>query len=378
MSRRRALWSMLLVAFAAAGCQPDEGYEWRLPFGFPEPRVPSDNPMSEAKVELGRHLFYDPRLSGNETQSCASCHVQELAFTDGLPVSVGSTGDHTPRGAMSLANVGYAATLTWASPVLRHLEDQALVPMFGEEPVELGLSGREEELIERLRAEPRYQELFPAAFPRDDDPFTVGNIVRALGAWQRTLLSGRSAYDRFVAGDADAIGESARRGAAIFFGEDADCFHCHGGFAFASAVDHVGNVFDQATFANNGLYDVDGRGAYPPGNQGLYEFTGELEDMGKFKPPTLRNITVTAPYMHDGSVATLDEVLAIYAAGGRNILDGPNAGDGRTNPHKSLLVNGFELTDQVRADLLAFLESLRDEEFLTNPAFGDPWIEPWP
>ena len=370
------LLPLLIVALAA--CQPSDAYDWDLPNGFPEPRVPEDNPMNDLKVELGRHLFYDTRLSGNETQSCASCHVQELAFTDGRGVSVGSTGDMTPRGSMTIVNVGYAATLTWASPVLRHLEDQALVPMFGEEPVELGMAGREAELIERLRAEARYQELFPGAFPKDDDPFTVGNVVRAIGAWQRTVMSGNSAYDRFVAGDTTAISESAQRGAAIFFEEEAECFHCHGGFAFASGVDHAGNVFDQATFANNGLYNVDGRGAYPASNQGLFEFTGERNDMGKFKPPTLRNITLTAPYMHDGSLETLDEVLEMYAAGGQNLVDGPNAGDGRDNPHKSLFVNGFELTEQVRADLLAFLESLRDDQLLTNPAFSDPWLEAWP
>ncbi|MEM9069752.1 MAG: MbnH family di-heme enzyme [Myxococcota bacterium] len=369
---------LLLACFVALGCQPGDSFEWDLPSGFPEPRVPDDNEMSEVKVELGRHLFYDTRLSGNQTQSCASCHVQELAFTDGLALSVGSTGEVTPRGSMTIANVGYAATLTWASPVLRHLEDQALVPIFGEEPVELGMSGRENELLMRLREEPRYQEMFPLAFPRDDDPFTIANIVRALGAWQRTVISGDSAYDRFAAGDSNAISEDAKRGGEIFFEEDAECFHCHGGFAFASGVDHSGNVFDQALFANNGLYNIDGRGAYPASNQGLIETTGERQDMGKFKPPTLRNITLTAPYMHDGSLETLDEVLDMYAAGGLVTDEGENVGDGRENPHKSLFVNGFELSDDVRRQLNAFFESLRDERFLTNPALSDPWVLPWP
>ncbi|MCA9615410.1 MAG: di-heme enzyme, partial [Myxococcales bacterium] len=121
---------LALLALVVA-CSPEgDSYVWALPEGFPEPRVPEDNPMSDAKVELGRHLFYDVRLSGNQTQSCASCHFQELAFTDALPVSVGSTGQSTLRGAMSLVNVAYTPTLTWASPVLRHLEQQALVPMF--------------------------------------------------------------------------------------------------------------------------------------------------------------------------------------------------------------------------------------------------------
>lgn len=371
---RSALSLMVLCGLA---CQPSDSYVFDLPNGFPEPRVPDDNPMSEEKVLLGRHLFYDTRLSGNQTQSCASCHVQELAFTDALPVSVGSTGEMTPRGSMSLVNVAYAATLTWASPVVRHLEDQALVPMFGEDPVELGLAGLEVELIQRVRDETRYQELFPAAFPNDADPFTIGNITKALSSFQRTILSsGQSPYDRFLAGETDAISEAARRGSDAFFEEEAECFHCHGGFLLSSAVDHMGNVFDQASFLNNGLYNVDGRGAYPETNTGLFEHTGERGDMGKFKPPSLRNIALTAPYMHDGSIETLEGVLAIYQAGGQNIDEGENIGDGRLNPNKSLFVNGFD--ESFTPDLLEFLNSLTDDVLLNDPRFSDPWLEPFP
>ena len=365
------VWSLALVALVACGTDGTD-FVFELPSNFPAPRVPDDNPMSEVKVELGRRLFYDVRLSGNETQSCGSCHVQALAFTDGAEVSTGSTGEMTPRGSMSLANIGYAASLTWANPTLRALEDQALVPMFGESPIELGLAGREDELLQRLRDEPIYQDLFARAF-RDDEPVTVANVVRAIGAFQRTLISGNSPYDRFLRGDDDAISESARRGGDLFFGEEVECFHCHGGFLFSSAIDHAGNVFDQSSFQNNGLYNVDGRGAYPASNPGLYEFTEDRADHGKFKPPTLRNIAVTAPYMHDGSIQTLEGVLEHYAAGGRNVSDGEHLGDGRESPNKSLFVNGFELTEERRADLLAFLESLTDESFLTNPEFSDPW-----
>ncbi len=369
-------WRDILVALgvlATIGCGGDDGYEWELPPGFPEPRVPADNDISVEKAELGRYLFYDTRLSGNETQSCASCHIQSLAFTDGLAVSPGSTGDMTPRGSMSLANVAYAPTLTWANSALRDLERQALVPMFGEDPVELGLAGRETEMLERLRAEPVYQDLFPLAFPNDSDPFTVANVTKAIASFQRTLISGDSPYDRYANGDEDAISESAKRGADLFFGEDLECFHCHGGFVFSAAVDHADNVFDQASFQNNGLYNIDGRGAYPASNTGLFEHTGDPGDMGRFKPPTLRNIALTAPYMHDGSLETLDEVLDHYARGGTLTTEGENVGDGALSPNKSLFVNGFELTEERRADIIAFLESLTDEGFITNPAFSDPW-----
>jgi len=365
----RTTFAILLLA----ACSDPTSYEWDLPPGFPEPRVPGDNPMNDFKVELGRHLFYDERLSGNQTQSCASCHLQSLAFTDGGAISLGSTGEPTPRGSMSLANVAYSATLTWANPTLRHLEDQALIPLFGEEPVELGLSGREAELLERIRAVPQYQELFPLAFPEERDPFSVGNVAKALGAFQRTILSGASAYDRYLQGDEAAISEEAKRGADLFFEEELECFHCHGGFNFSSSVDHAQNVFDQASFQNNGLYDVDGRGAYPPSNTGLYEFTTDRGDMGKFKPPTLRNIALTAPYMHDGSIEDLDAIVEHYAAGGRDVTEGPNIGDGRENPNKSIFVNGFPLDDARRAEILAFLESLTDTDFLVDERFSDPW-----
>lgn len=372
---RRAI-TVFSAICVLSGCprEPENpgDFTFDLPEGFPAPRVPDDNPMSDAKVELGRYLFYDTRLSENQEQSCASCHQQDRAFSDGLGRGVGSTGEMHPRGAMSLANVAYAATLNWANPVVRSLEEQALTPLFGEDPIELGLRSQTT-LLARLEAQPIYQDLFEAAYPDDPAPITLFHVTQALAAFQRTLISGNSAYDRFVYGDADAISESARRGAEIFFGEDAECFHCHGGFNFSSSVDHDGNVFDQASFQNNGLYNLDGRGAYPADNPGLFEFTGDEADEGAFKPPTLRNIAVTAPYMHDGSLETLDEVVAMYAAGGRVTESGPNAGDGRTNPNKSIFVAGFELSDSERADLVAFLESLTDETFLTNPALSNPW-----
>ncbi|MFO0604041.1 MAG: di-heme enzyme [Polyangiales bacterium] len=365
------------VALAALlGCSSaDEpaGYDWRLPPGFPRPLVPEDNPMTAAGFELGRRLFYDARLSGNQTQSCASCHRQELAFTDGLPTSRGSTGEATPRNAMSLANVAYASTYTWANPTLITLEAQGLTPLFGEHPTELGLRGREGELVARLRAVPRYRELFARAFPGEADPVTVRNVLKGLASFQRALISGDSPYDRYQRGDRAALSESARRGERLFGSERFECFHCHAGFNFQDAVRHVGRPFNEDLFHNTGLYNIGGRGDYPANNTGLREFTRRAEDMGRFRAPTLRNVAVTAPYMHDGSVATLPEVIDHYAAGGRTIASGPYAGVGRANPYKSVFVIGFTPTPQERADLLAFLESLTDSTFLRDPRFADPW-----
>jgi cytochrome c peroxidase len=352
---------------------PPEPYGWQLPVGFPTPLVPSDNPMSRAKVELGRHLFYDKRLSGNETQSCSSCHLQALAFTDGRASSVGSTGQVHPRNAQSLANVAYQSTLTWANPLLFDLEDQALVPMFGLEPVELGLHGLEDVMLSRLEADPAYGQLFADAFPGDGELFTLVNVVRALASFQRTLISGGSPYDRFLNGDEAALSESARRGLELFGSERLECFHCHQGFNFQDSSRYVGKTFREEKFHNTGLYNLEGKGLYPAPNRGVYEVTLQPADMGRFRVPTLRNIAVTAPYMHDGSVLTLDAVLDHYAAGGRTIESGPYAGVGSENRNKSSFMVGFSLSAAERADLLAFFESLTDADFLRDSRFADPF-----
>ncbi len=362
-----------LVGGDAAGT--GDAWRWQLPRDFPAPRVPADNPMSSVKVELGRRLFYDRRLSQNEQQSCASCHRQELAFTDGQRHAVGSTGETHVRNSMTLANVAYASRLTWANGLLDRLEDQALVPMFGDAPVELGLAD-ERVLAGRLGADRAYRELFARAFPGDPEPVRTQNVARALAAFQRTLISADSPYDRYLRGASDALSPAAIRGMALFLSERLECFHCHGGFSFSDAVDHDRLAEPERAFHNTGLYDVDGRGAYPAEDRGLIAVTGRAEDMGRFKAPTLRNVAVTAPYMHDGSIATLEEVIDHYAAGGRTLASGPHAGSGYDSPRKDPLVAGFVITPDERRDLLAFLRSLTDPTFLTEPRFADPFAVP--
>ncbi len=371
-------WLATAIAAAALGLGGwwllrDAAWHWDLPTDIPAPLVPADNPMHAAKVELGRWLFYDRRLSGNQTMSCATCHVQALAFTDGRARSVGSTGEVHPRSSMSLVNVAYASRLTWANPLLDRLEDQALTPLLGDNPVEMGLGGQEARLVELLH-EPRYSALLEAAFPRDADPHSLLNAVRAIAAFVRTIVSFDSPYDRYLAGDSGAISDAAARGMDLFFSERLECFHCHGGFNFTDSTTHENTRVDRAGFHNTGLYNIDGNGAYPGDNTGLFDMTGERRDMGRFKAPTLRNIAVTAPYMHDGSVATLDEAIAHYQRGGRLLPEsGPNAGDGRLSPFKSEFVRGFELSEAERGDLIAFLEALTDQTILTDPRYGDPF-----
>ena len=310
---------ILLIAFAAP-LALEQSYVWDLPKGFPKPPIPADNPMTAAKVELGRHLFYDTRLSVNGQQACATCHKQELAFTDGRPVAVGATGEKHPRGAMSLVNVAYSSVLTWNNPSMKELERQALVPMFGEHPIELGLH-MGDGFPSTLRADATYQGLFARAFANEADPFTIANVTKAIACFERSIVSARSPYDRYhYDGEDGAVSEAAKRGEILFFSQPLACFRCHGGLNFSGDT-----------------------GPDPEFHTGL-----DPKDPSKFKAPTLRNIALTAPYMHDGRLTALDDVLDHHA-------DGP------------------PLSTSNRQDLLAFLKCLTDEAVLHDPRFANPW-----
>jgi cytochrome c peroxidase len=310
---------------------------------LPTPPVP---PGSPALIELGRHLFYDKRLSANGQQSCATCHQQRLAFTDGRARALGSTGQLHPRSSMSLVNVAYSPALTWSNANLHSLEEQAEVPMFGQDPVELGLPNPPAGLLANLRAAPVYQRLFRAAFPGDADPGDADQLrsprlTQALAAFERSIVSTRSPYDRYrYQHDESAISSSAKRGEKLFFSsEKAGCFQCHNGWNFSGPVRHTGNPNAAAELTNTGL------------------------GTGIFRAPTLRNIAVTAPYMHDGRFATLAEVLDHYAQGG-----------GGENPAgKSKILRAFPLSPSDREDLLEFLNSLTDPALLEDPRWSDPW-----
>lgn len=345
---------------------------WHLPADVAPPRVPADNPMSQAKVELGRYLFYDKRLSGNGTQSCGSCHFQRLAFTDGRAHGLGSTGEAHPRSPMSLTNVAFNTTYTWANPALITLERQMTNPVFGETPVEMGVNDANvQQVLQRLQAEPAYPRRFAKAFPEDPQgAISWDHVIKAVSAFERSLLSFNSKYDRVKEGKARFSAPEAR-GLKLF--RQADCVKCHQEPNFSNQFLTVATRDVDVSFYNKGLYNLDGRGAYPAASPGLIEITGKAADMGHYRAPTLRNIEVTAPYMHDGSVATLQEAIALYADGGRLITQGPAAGDGRASPLKSGLVRQRTLSRQDQADLVAFLKTLTDRQFLRDPRHADPF-----
>jgi len=354
--------------------EPASVWVWQLPAGFARPVVPADNPMTEEGFQLGRRLFYDKRLSGNGTQACASCHIQRLAFTDGRALPVGSTGDVGARSAMSIANVAYYPTLTWANPSQTTLEIQAVVPMFVENlAIELGINDENKaEVLGRFRADADYRQRFAKVFPGQAEPINFENIIRAISTFERGVISGNSRYDQALAGKL-SLSEREERGRALFFGDKARCSECHRGYNFSDQTYDVTTRDVPRPFHNTGLYNVDGKGAYPDDNPGLIGVMPQPENMGRFRTVSLRNIALTAPYMHDGSVETLEAVLDFYAAHGRNVTRGPFKGDGRRNPLKDPIIDKIRLDARDKADIIAFLKTLTDEEFVTNPRFADPF-----
>jgi cytochrome c peroxidase len=347
-----------LSATAALAYQSAKSFSWNLPPGFPPAPVPADNPMSPPKVQLGRYLFYDLRLSANGKGSCSTCHKQKYGFTDQRPVAVGVTGQSHPRRVMPLANVAWFAVFNWANPTVTQLEDQSVTPLFNDHPIELGVRQENDRFLKVMASDPTYQRLFPLAFPGDPGPYTFLHVRRALAAFERTLISGDSPYDHYRYRHEDgAISAAAKRGEDLFFHAPLSCSRCHGGFTFG------GETIYQTTdgghgieFQNNGLYKD-----YPSDNLGVYQFTHDPADVGKFRPPSLRNVAVRAPYMHDGSLRSLDDVLDHYMRGGSK------------NPRQSSFVAGFPLTAGQLEDLKALLASLTDEDFLRDPQFSNPW-----
>jgi cytochrome c peroxidase len=348
------------AAYAASG-DSAANYEWRLPPGFPRPAVPLDNPMSTAKVALGRRLFFETRLSSSGRYSCSSCHRPASAFTDGRAHAQGATGQSVRRGAMSLTNVAYNPAFTWSSDKVRSLEAQMRQPLFNEHPVEMGLKKDGTAAVNALSADANYPAQFAAAFPSQPKPLSMQHIIQAIATFERTLISGRSPFDHYVFDDEQsALTASAKHGMALFYSTRVGCAQCHSGINFNGAIVYEGHTQTRALFANTGLYDLDRHGAYPAGDRGLIEVTHRPEDMGRFKVPTLRNVALTAPYMHDGSLPTLETVLDHYVRGGHR------------SPLQDSRVRPFALSQTERADLLEFLKSLTDREFVENPEFSDP------
>ena len=297
---------------------------------------PSSSPSPE-KIKLGRYLFYDIRMSINNTKACASCHAPEFSFTDNYRRSIGAYGDLTAQNSPPLINLIFNHYFTATDTSLHFPEQQINNPMFHDRPVELGWKGNEEEILKRFRSDSFYQLQFKYAFPGERDPVTVKNIQLCITSFIKTILCFQSPYDAYrYHGNKHALNESAVRGLTLFQSAELKCSQCHGGVNF-----------NQPVFQS-----------------GPYFVTGLSGDSLLVKVPVLRNLAFTAPYLHDGSAESLEQVIDLYASGGLRIVN-----------KKHAFIKGFKLNSQERADLISFLLSLSDSSVIKNPEYANPFTE---
>ncbi len=321
------------------------------------------NTSSDSKINLGRYLFFDNKLSYNQTKSCASCHDPQFAFSDGYRKSVGADGENLRRNAPSILNAKYLKALTWGDSSIHSFSQQMIFPLFNEHPKELGWTNNELEIINRFKQDPFYQTLFSKAFPKEKNPFSIVFFQEAITAFENQIQSQNSPFDQYLKGNKTAMNEKAINGLALFNSEKLGCFKCH-----SLTVSQ-----QQLMYINTGLYNLDELGSYPDSDQGLYEMTKNNSDKGKFRVPSLRNVLITAPYAHDGSVETIQQMIYIYKRGGRLIEANENKGDGSSNKNKSTLIKGFTLTDKEQTELIEFLAALTDTSYLRNKQLMNPF-----
>ncbi len=307
------------------------------PSGFPNgtsaDQAPADNQLTDDRARLGKRLFYDPQLSRTSAVACSTCHQQEHAFADPGAVSTGVDGRTGTRNAPSIANAAWGKSFFWDGRA-HSLEEQVTQPIENSLEMDLALG----EAVARVAADPSYVDAFGRAY---GEAPSEASLQKALASFVRSLVSGNSAYDRHLRGDDGDFGPGRLRGEALFFGDKAGCFHCH-----------PAGVLSNEGYFNNGTYTAGG-------DTGRQQITGRVGDIGKFKVPGLRNVEVSGPYMHDGSLATLKDVIEQYALGGR--------GDPTTDPQ----ITKLTLSDAEKADLLEFLRSLTDATLLEDPRFAN-------
>lgn len=318
---------------------------------FPQPDIPEDNLLTQQKVELGKMLFYEEMLSKDNSQNCAECHVQSDGFSDSRPFSVGVEGLEGNRQAMVIFNMAWHDNKFFWDGRANTLREQALMPI--QDPLEMNETL--ENVVSKLQDSKAYNNQFVRAF--GDDLINEERIGLALEQFMMTIVSMNSKYDQFLLGQTN-LSESEMRGFDLFFTEfdptgvqkGGECFHCHAGVNFTNNL-----------YMNNGL-DTDATFT----DEGVFKVTGKQEDLAKFKVPSLRNIAMTAPYMHDGRFVTLDEVLIHYNAGVKPSSTLDEIMQYNLNP-------GLELNEQDLADLKAFLLTLTDDTYLSNEEYANPF-----
>jgi len=300
----------------------------QIPQGFPSPHIPKDNQLTESRIALGKKLFFDKTMSRDSSLSCATCHIPEFAFTDRLPKSIGIRNQKVSRNAPTLTNVAYLDKFL-LDGVNPSLETQVMVPIHETNEFDFHVIL----IAERMKQNPNYVRLCNEAYDSEPNPYA---ITHAIACFERTLISGNSKYDQFFfQGDSNALSSSQKRGMDLYY-NDLYCSNCHGGFNFTNQ-----------SLTNNGLYLN-----YP--DSGRMRLTNSEKDRAVFKVPTLRNIALTYPYMHDGSILNLEKVIEHYMSGGK------------AHANKDSIITPFELNQKEKQDLLAFLRSLTDSTFINQ------------
>lgn len=351
------LLSILFIGVVVWACNKDQiiqipvqkqtTVQFPQPSNFPPVNLPPDNPLTKEGIKLGRHLFYEKKLSGDNTLSCAGCHFQESNFSDPKQFSEGIDGSIGDRNAMILSNLAWQEFFFWDGRQ-KSLEAQAVDPV--ENPIEM--KSNWPDVLEKLKADPLYVKLFEEAF--GPDAITKENATKAIAQFERILVSADSKYDKWQRGEYQFT-QLEQDGYTIFHNEVGDCFHCHGDF-------NTGNIFGafgDLQFSNNGLDSV-----LTP-NTGYEVVTGDSLDRGKFKIPSLRNVEYSFPYMHDGRFKSLQEVIEHYNTGGHFSYT--------IDPNMKAVGVGKNWTQSQKDALLAFMKTLSDTAFLTDTSFSDPF-----
>jgi len=319
---------------------------------------------TSVEARIGQLLFFDTRLSVNNSKSCASCHIPSLAFTDGLSTPLGAFGDTVIRNTPTLINLADNATYNWAAESITSLEQQSNIPLFGKHPIEMGNDSNNIQSLSFIFSDSKYIPLLKEKKITTIDWKTVKTFI---ATYVRTFTFQNAKYDWVEKGKAN-FSKDELAGKKLFFSDRLNCRKCHNGIDFDEP-----EFTRMNTYQNIGLYNIGKDSLYANNDNGLYNETKDIDDVGKFKIPSLRNIMLTAPYFHDGSAKNINEVIDSYSNGGREIKYGPNKGDGRLHPNKNQFVEGFKITPKERMQLISFLKTLTDTSYLKNPFYSNPF-----
>lgn len=341
-------WLLYLIVFISSCMKQEQAYQ----------------------IEIGHALFFDKNLSVNHSRSCASCHDPHYAFTDGYRTSITPRGEPLKHNAPSLLNTQSFAFYDWDNLHARNYESQMNRPLFNRHPMEMGLDEHWDSFKQYVCKTKYYSERLSPLMDDPETDLTPSFIKTCLTQYLEQIKSRNAPIDHYLAGNEHAISLRAKRGLKLFMGNKLKCGRCH---MLPDFTSNTRSENPDSIFFNTGLYNMKNTQGYPEEDNGIRKYTKNPDDDGKFRVPGLRNVMLTAPYMHDGSVATIQEVLEIYKKGGRVISSGPYTGDGATHPSKDPRISGFRLSKNEERDVILFLESLTDTSYLQKEIFLNPF-----